>query len=162
MNFKNILVTGASGFIGRKVVKNLAAKGMKVKACIHRPGNADIFNNIEGVDPANIDILDKDSLSIALKGMDAVYHYAALVDSKASKDDLFRINVEGTRNVWECAASLGIKKALYCSSTAVYGLLVKSQLPISEKIKPRAIEPYGRSKFLGECTALEISKKSDI
>lgn len=162
MNFKNVLVTGASGFIGIKVVKNLAAKGMKVKACFHNPSNADVFNDIEGVDAVNIDILDKDSLSIVLEGIDEVYHFAALVNAKSSKGDLFRINVEGTRNVWECAASHGIKKALYCSSTAVYGLLAKSQQPISEKVIPRAIEPYGRSKFAGECTALEISDKSGI
>ena len=162
MNYKNVLVTGATGFIGKILVKSLASKGLKVKACIHNQSNDGIFNNFKGVDQVSVDILNKDSLFYVMEGIDDVYHFAALVDSKASKRDLFRVNVEGTRNVWNCAASQGVKKAMYCSSSAVYGLLAKSQQPISEKVKPRAIEPYGRSKFLGEQATLEIAMQSGI
>jgi nucleoside-diphosphate-sugar epimerase len=162
LKFEKVLVTGATGFVGRILVKTLTENGIKVKACIRNPNDAKVFKYIEGADPVIVDILDKNSLCHAMEGLDAVYHFAALVDSRASRDDLFNVNVEGTKNVWECAAEHAVKKALYCSSTAVYGLLVRSQQPVSEKVTPKAIEPYGRSKYLGECKAIEIGEKFDI
>jgi len=68
-----------------------------------------------------------------------VYHFAALVDPGRSRQQIYRANVVGTRNFWECAAC-GVKKALYCSSTAVYGRLAHSHGPISEEVRPRAVE----------------------
>jgi nucleoside-diphosphate-sugar epimerase len=112
------------------------------------------------VEAAPLDLMDRDSLMRALEGVDTVYHFAALVDSGASKEDLRRTNVEGTRNVWSCAAACGVPKALYCSSAAVYGLLAKSSQPISEDVKARAVEPYGNSKLRGEWAALEIAAGS--
>ena len=153
------LVTGATGFIGRWLVKLLALRGINVRAGIHNTSHAETIHPTDGVEPIDIDILDQQSLGDAMESIDAVYHFAALVDTKAPKDDLFRVNVEGTRNVWHCAVERGVKAALYCSSTAVYGLLAKDHQPVSEKIRPKAIEPYGRSKLLGETVASEIADK---
>jgi nucleoside-diphosphate-sugar epimerase len=70
--------------------------------------------------------------------------------------------VDGTKIVWECAAAWEIKKALYCSSTAVYGLLAKSAEVITENTVARAVEPYGRTKLEGEKIALGIANKNGI
>ena len=162
MNHNTALVTGSTGFVGKILVNCLSSKGIKVKACIRNPEKGSIYNEVEGVEPVIVDILDRNSLLRAMEGVDAVYHFAGLVDAKAHKDKLYHVNRDGTRNVWDCAVLQGVEKALYCSSTAVYGLLAKSQQPISENVIPRAIEPYGRSKFEGECAALEIAAQSNL
>jgi dihydroflavonol-4-reductase len=162
VNHNTALVTGSTGFVGKILVNRLSSKGIKVRACIRTPEKESIFNKVEGVEPVIVDILDRDSLLKAMEGVDTLYHFAGLVDAKAPKHKLYLVNRDGTRNVWNCAVLQGIKKALYCSSTAVYGLLAKSQQPISENVIPRAVEPYGRSKFEGECVALEISARSNI
>jgi nucleoside-diphosphate-sugar epimerase len=159
---ESALVTGATGFIGRWLVKLLALNGTRVRAGIRNTRHARTIDQVDGVEPVDIDILDRQSLGDAMEGIDVVYHFAALVDTRAPKDDLFRVNVEGTRKVWHCAAERGLKAALYCSSTAVYGLLAQAHQPISEKILPRAIEPYGRSKLLGETVASEIADRCGL
>jgi UDP-glucose 4-epimerase len=150
------LVTGANGFMGSWVVKALCKRGIRVRAGIHRAAGADRFMDVSDVKPVVIDILDQRSLLSAVDGVDSVYHFAAMIDPKASKEKLTQVNMEGTRNVWHCAAALGVRKALYCSSAAVYGLLARSEQPISEEVKARAVEPYGRSKLMGESIAREI------
>ncbi len=156
MENRRVLVTGAAGFLGSQAVKILSARGYTVAAGYHR--SAEIFKGMDNVEPVFIDILDKDLIYKAMKGVDEVYHFAALVDAKQHPDKLYEINVEGTKNVWTCLSESGIKKALYCSSTAVYGLLGRSARVISENDTARAIEPYGCTKLSGEKEALRISE----
>jgi len=154
------LVTGAAGFVGRHVVKKLAAKGYHVIAGIHNVNNRSFED--KNITPVPIDILKPDSIMPAMMGVNAVYHFAALVNSNQSKEKLHKINVEGTKNVWECAAECKVTKALYCSSTAVYGLLGKSHQILNEQVIARAIEPYGNTKLQGESEALRIAENSGI
>ncbi len=161
MNEK-ILVTGASGFIGRYLIKLLDEYGYKVKAGIHNPAQLNIFSGLKNVEPLMLDILDPNSLNNAMKEVDEVYHLAALVSSHESRNNLNKINAMGTRNILECASENGVNKILYCSSTAVYGLLSKLYQPVNESIQPRAIEPYGYSKYLGELETIRISKREKI
>jgi nucleoside-diphosphate-sugar epimerase len=97
-----------------------------------------------------------------MSGVDLVFHFAALLDTRAASSDLFRMNAEGTRRMWECAAARNVEAALYCSSAAVYGVLAGSAQPVSESAAPRAVEPYGRSKLSGESAAAEISRRSGL
>lgn len=156
------LVTGAAGFLGRWAVRALRARGVPVRAGVHHAGDQALFAGDTQVEAVSLDVLDRQSLLRALQGVDRLYHFAALLDPKASSDDLFRVNAEGTRCVWECAAAREVAAALYCSSAAVYGLLAGAEQPISEKVLPRAVEPYGRSKLSGESAALEISKTTGL
>jgi nucleoside-diphosphate-sugar epimerase len=94
--------------------------------------------------------------------VDYIYHFAAIVNSKSHVEELHRVNVEGTRNVWEIAGQMGVKKALYCSSAAVYGLLSQSKQTITENVPARAVEPYGKSKREGEKVVEEISAKDKL
>jgi nucleoside-diphosphate-sugar epimerase len=162
MNTTIVLVTGAAGFVGRYVVMKLCEKDFKVRAGVRNYVDGDNYSNHQGIEIVVIDILDRNSLIRAMRGAEIVFHFAALVDSHSTREDLYRINVEGTKNVWKCAVECGVKKALYCSSTAVYGLLAKSKQAITENIQARAVEPYGATKFLGELAALEIGKRSNL
>jgi nucleoside-diphosphate-sugar epimerase len=157
MSGYTVLVTGADGFIGSHLVRTLLDRGFQVRAAVHHPES----KNIDRVSPlleiVPLDIMDRPSLMGALSGIDHLYHFAAKIGDNISNHELHRINAEGTRNVWETACQMGLKKALYCSTTAVYGLLCGNQKIIDEKIMARAIQPYGRSKLEGEKLVREIS-----
>jgi nucleoside-diphosphate-sugar epimerase len=160
MSRETALVTGAAGFVGREVVKLLSEKGYNVKAAVHEQSTISDRLSLPGTTVVKIDLLNTASLVKALEGVDVLYHFAALVDSNRSWEILNKVNVEGTRNLWLSAAANSVKKALYCSSAAVYGLLASSHQPVTEEVKARAIEPYGRSKLLGEIEALKIAAQS--
>jgi nucleoside-diphosphate-sugar epimerase len=157
-----VLVTGASGFAGRHVVQTLCDEGFAVRAGVHSPHGGPRSALRQAVEEVSIDLLDKPSLMRAMEGVTGVYHFAALVDSSATREQLARINGEGTRNVWECAVESGVRRALYCSSTAVYGLLAGANGMITEEVRPRAIEPYGYSKLMGEQAVLEIAAQTGL
>ncbi len=156
------LVTGASGFVGRRVVDALLAAGVRVRAGVRHHGVAKALQCCSECEVVVIDICDARSLAGAMRGVDQLYHFAAAVTSHASAAKLQRVNVEGTRSVWESAAAAGVGRALYCSSTAVYGLLAQNGRAVTEDVTPRAVEPYGRSKLLGERAAAEIGSARGI
>lgn len=159
MNTKKVLVTGAAGFVGRYVVKKLREKDFAVRAGVRNLNDSCHFIPCQGIEVVLVNVPDRNSLLDAMHGIDIVFHFAALVDSRKKREELFRVNVEGTKNVWECAVQCDIKKMLYCSSAAVYGLMAKSKGPITENVPALAIEPYGQTKFLGELAALEIAER---
>ncbi len=158
----SVLVTGATGFVGRAMVRILGNEGFAVRAGIHTAHRRTSSGWPAAVEEVPLDLRDRPSLLAAMKGVETVYHFAALVDSSASRTHLVRINVEGSRNVWECAAEAGARRALYCSSTAVYGLLTPSNGMIAEDVRPRAIEPYGHSKLMGEQAALAVGATTGL
>jgi nucleoside-diphosphate-sugar epimerase len=157
-----VLVTGASGFVGRHVVRILHDNGFAIRAGVHDRHGIAAPSPAVGIEEVPLNLLSMPSLKEAMEGVEAVYHFAALVDSSATREQLARINGQGTRNVWSCAAECGVKRALYCSSTAVYGLLASSNGMITEDVRPRAIEPYGYSKLMGEEAALEIAAQTGV
>lgn len=159
---ETVLVTGATGFIGKRVVEILSGNGFRVKAGVHNSIRKNIYINNKNIEFVSLDVLDLESLNKAMHNVDYVYHFAALVSSYDEREKLFKINAEGTRNVWMSACSHGVKGALYCSSTAVYGILSKSFQPVNENVKARAIEPYGNSKLAGETEALKIAENNNI
>lgn len=127
-----IFVTGGTGLIGSHLLLDLARKGEKVRA-LKRPTSSltvikkvfewynasDLLQHIEWVDG---NILDTDSLLDALINIEKVYHCAALVSFvPADKEELFKINKEGTANVVNTCLEMGIKKLCHVSSTAAIG-----------------------------------------
>lgn len=156
------LVTGASGFIGRHVVRALIDAGWQVRAGIRRQSSAAQLPRHAACVPVLLDLADAASLRRALEGADVLYHFAAVVSAHTSAERLLRTNAEGTRALWESAADAGIRRALYCSSTAVYGLLAQNGHPVTESDRARAIEPYGRSKLMGEDIARGIGTERGV
>lgn len=157
---KKALVTGASGFLGSEIVKELLARDYQVRAGCY--SNSPKFSGSNRPEVIRLDLGERESVMNAVKGADVVFHCGALVDSGMSRAALNRINVEGSKMLWECMAEQGVRKGLYCSSAAVYGLLCAGREIISEKTEARAIEPYGRSKLEGEKAVLKISERAGI
>lgn len=110
------LVTGAAGHLGNVLIRNLLARGTDVRALV-LPGEA--LDSLQGmkIDIVEGNILNKDDLRKAMKGIDVVYHMAAFVAITLDKVDLMQeINVEGTRNVIEIAKEMGVRRLVYTSS----------------------------------------------
>ena len=147
-----IAVTGASGLLGSYLVKELAAStipffGLKRSTSDTSPIDS---GNVEWRDT---NILDIGALQDSMKGASIVIHTAALVSFKAGdRDALFKVNVEGTRNVVNTCLSLGIPRLIHISSVAALGRQ-KGVSEITENNKwvdNNLNSDYAESKYLAE------------
>ncbi|OIR05391.1 3 beta-hydroxysteroid dehydrogenase/delta 5--_4-isomerase [mine drainage metagenome] len=145
-----ILVTGASGLLGSHLVQELVKQDKKVRA-IYR--NDIPANMPDGIDWVKADILDPLSLEDAMKGVEQVYHCAAMVSFNPKKKEiLYKTNVEGTANIVNACLNADIKKLLFVSSVAALGKTKGAKL-IDEKMnwtEDGDNSEYGKTKYLAE------------
>ncbi len=114
------LVTGATGFIGSELVKQLVSRGHQVAALVRSPDKATVLAAL-GVELHTGDITDRDSLRAPMTGVDGVFHVAAWYKIGVRDPLAERINVDGTRHVLETMCELGVAKGVYASTVAVLG-----------------------------------------
>jgi nucleoside-diphosphate-sugar epimerase len=136
-----LLVTGATGRIGRHLVNALLRNNEEVKVLIRKR-----MVEYEEVKISYGDLLDKDSLRGAVEDVVTIYHLAAVVDYLAPKDLMFKVNVLGTKNLLEVCRD---KKFIYLSSTAVMGRKFK-EIPANEKTPCKPSNYYGWTKYEAE------------
>jgi len=153
------LVTGATGFVGAAVARALSAAGWQVRA-LARPGSDRRNLSQLPVEIATGDLNDSASLDEALRKCDALFHLAA--DYRFGVSDprqLYRTNVEGTRNLLNAAGRMRVVRIVYTSSVATIGLPADGS-PGSETT-PVALADmighYKRSKFLAEQLVREFA-----
>jgi len=116
------LVTGASGFIGGRLVERLATEeGVNVRAMVRNTKKAERLRKLP-LEIFQADLLDLRSLLKAIEGCDLVFHCAALVRETGSRDEFFRTNVKGTENILDVSSDAGAKRFVHFSSVAVYGM----------------------------------------
>ena len=148
-----ILVTGAGGFIGSHLTEYLVQKGHEVKAFIHYNswnfwGWLEKSKYINDIEIYSGDIRDYDSVYGSMKGIDYVFHLAALVGipySYYSSLANVKTNIEGTHNVLHAALELNTKRIICCGSSAeVYG--TAQYLPINENHPVNPKSPYAATK----------------
>jgi dihydroflavonol-4-reductase len=116
-----VIVMGANGFLGSHVTQELVKNGRDVRVMIRK--NADT-RGIDGLNVERIhgDVLDVESLKTALHGCDTVFY--CVVDTRAWLRDpapLFRVNVDGLRNVLDAALESGVRKFIFTSSIGTIG-----------------------------------------
>jgi dihydroflavonol-4-reductase len=156
-----VLVTGATGFVGSHVAQALAAEGADLRLLIRASSN---LANIAGLKAETVigDLTDAVSLRKAMQGCEFVFHVAA--DYRLwvrNPDQMYRANVEGTREIIRAAAETGVRRVIYTSSVATMGFttsatIVDESTPVSLK---NMIGHYKRSKFMAEQIALEAGEK---
>ncbi len=112
------VITGGTGFIGRRLVEKLVERGYEVRCLVRRSSHIEPLKEL-GVELCYGDLLDDDSLRGLTKGGDLVYHLAAMVTDWGSKRDFYRMNVEATRVLLEAAFESGAKRFIYMSSSTV-------------------------------------------
>lgn len=112
-------VTGATGFIGGELVKQLIGRGHKVVALVRSPQKATILKTL-GVELHAGDIADRASLHVPMDGVDGAFHLAAWYKVGVKEPLAEEINVEGTRNVLAAARALNVPRIVYTSTVAVF------------------------------------------
>ena len=115
-----ILVTGATGFLGAEVAKQLISRGHKVVALVRTPAKASLLAML-GAELHIGDITEPDPLSRPMQGVDGVFHLAAWykIGAPDARELATAINVEGTRHVLDAMRAAGVPKGVYTSSLAV-------------------------------------------
>ncbi|MEW5945846.1 MAG: NAD(P)-dependent oxidoreductase [bacterium] len=152
------LVTGASGFNGFHMAALLREKGCEVRAtdvANKDPG----FWEKRGVEFIEADLTRKETLKPVVKGMEWVFHPAALFDYLAPWDLLEKVNVGGMRNMIEVCLDEGVKRFILWSTAGVYGPLKPELLPCREDHPKNPANNYERSKWAQEQLLMEYVEK---
>lgn len=147
------LVTGGAGFIGSHLVDRLIKDGNEV-GIIDNLSTGKKGNINPKADFYNLDICDFEKIKPLFKGVDYVFHLAAIPKVPLSVEDpvgTSNVNILGTINVFKIAIDEKVKKIIFISSSAVYG--EQKTLPLEESMKPDPISPYGLQKLVGEQSA---------
>lgn len=152
---KKVLVTGADGFIGSHLTESLLEKGYEVKAFAYYNsfntwGWLDSLpsDKLKEIEVFTGDIRDPNGVREAMKGVDAVFHLAALIAipfSYHSSDSYVDTNIKGTLNVLQAARQLEIQRVLVTSTSEVYG--TAQYVPIDEKHPYQGQSPYSATKI---------------
>jgi NAD dependent epimerase/dehydratase len=152
---KKILVTGADGFIGSHLTEALVDQGYDVKAFVYYNS----FNSwgwldtlpkkkLKKIEIFAGDIRDPNGVRTAMKGIDTVFHLAALIAipfSYHSPDNYVDTNIKGTLNILQAARDFGLEKILVTSTSEVYGTAI--YVPIDEKHPKQGQSPYSATKI---------------
>ena len=152
---KKVLVTGADGFIGSHLTESLLEKGYEVKAfafynSFNTWGWLDTLpkEKLEQIEVFTGDIRDPNGVRGAMKGVDGVFHLAALIAipfSYHSPDSYVDTNIKGTLNVLQAARDLGTERVLVTSTSEVYG--TAQYVPIDEAHPFQGQSPYSATKI---------------
>ena len=150
---KKYLVTGGAGFIGSHLVDELVGQGNKVVVIDNlSSGKKEYINPM--ADFYNLDICDFNKISPVFKGVDYVFHLAAIPRVPVSIQDpvgTSKVNILGTINVFKAAIDNKVKRIVFASSSAIYGN--QEKLPLEENMTPNPLSPYGLQKLAGEQAA---------
>ncbi|HET9982791.1 MAG TPA: NAD-dependent epimerase/dehydratase family protein [Longimicrobiales bacterium] len=142
-----VLVTGATGFVGSHFVEALARSGSRVRALVRASSRTDTLRRT-GAEIVCGTLDDPALLRHAVDGVDVVYHLAALTKARTA-DEYRRVNVEGSRALVEAAAAASARRFVYLSSLAAVGPSYDGR-PVSTADVPRPLTQYGRTKLAGE------------
>jgi NAD dependent epimerase/dehydratase len=157
-----ILVTGADGFIGSHLTEMLVAKGYQVKALsqynsFNNWGWLDDVNCKEQIEVLTGDIRDPHYCKHITKGVDVIFHLAALIAipySYIAPDSYIDTNVKGTLNICQAAKENGVKRVIHTSTSEVYG--TAQYVPIDEKHPLQAQSPYSATKIAADAMAMSF------
>jgi nucleoside-diphosphate-sugar epimerase len=150
------LITGGSGFLGVALAKKLKELGHNVIVydLAKSPKLSDNIDFIKG------DILDYEKLKSVTKGVEIIYHLAALIPQRRRKEkEMYAVNVEGTKNALNCAVKNNVKRFVYISSVQVYG---KYNGIIKEDAKCNPVGFYAKNKLESEKLCFEYFKKYNL
>ncbi len=147
------LVTGVAGFIGSTIARSLLAQGDEVRGLdnFSTGKRENLAGMLDQIELHEVDLLDVDAVHNACRGVDYVFHEAAIPSVPRSvKDPLENnaANVDGTLNLLVASRDAKVKRVIYAASSAAYG--DSPTLPKRENMRPDPISPYATTKLAGE------------
>ena len=157
-----VLVTGGSGIVGRALVARLVDDGRRVRALARTQTSAEAIG-ATGAEPVRGDVLNLGSLFEAMRGCSTVFHVAG-VNAMCLRDpsEMLRINVEGSANAVRAAATAGVARVVYTSSSAAIG---EARGTVGREDSPHRgsyLSAYERSKHLAEQRVFELSRSLGV
>ena len=158
-----VLVTGATGFVGKALIQGLLANGLYSLVAVSRRQMVDLPIEVKSVLVA--DIAQETDWSSTLKDVDAVVHTAArahVIKDKATDPlaECRRVNTEGTLTLARQAAEAGVRRFIFISSIGVNGN--RNTRPFTEKDTPHPAEPYAVSKLEAEQGLCQLASETDM
>lgn len=158
---ERVLVTGGSGFIGRNVCRRLLNDGAAVRSLTRGTDQRAMDCFPEDVDVWRGDLTDSDSIGGLAFGADAVIHCAgALGRWETGRAELETVNVEGTANLLQAAATANVKRFIHLSAGGVTGPVKEGVADETTECRPS--NAYERAKLLGERLALELGESLNV
>lgn len=165
---KQVLVTGADGFIGSHLVELLVKRGYSVKALsqynsFNYWGWLEDVDCLDAVEVLNGDVRDPHYCKHVTKGVDTVFHLAALIAipfSYVAPDSYVDTNIKGTLNICQAALENGVRRVVHTSTSEVYG--TAQFVPISEEHPLQPQSPYSASKIGADAMAMSFYNAFDL
>ncbi|MHA2024276.1 MAG: NAD-dependent epimerase/dehydratase family protein [Candidatus Thorarchaeota archaeon] len=154
-----ILVTGATGFLGGRIISKLLEEEHQVVGMVRSTSNTEGLP--KEVEIKEADLFDIASLEEAVRGVDAVIHFAAYFDFYPRDEELmFKVNIEGTKNLMNACVGTDVERFIYCSTAETVGGVRFP--PATEDTELRPDFSYGESKILAEQAIREITTDSGL
>ena len=157
---QKILVTGATGFIGRHLVEALVERGYNVRCLVRKNSDFGYLSNL-GVELVYGDITDKPSLLNAVQDITSVFHLAGIIGKWGVPEETYwNIHVLGTEFLLDCCIEKKVKRFIYCSSAGVLGPIKKPLANEDHPYNPSNI--YEKVKAEAEKKVLNCKAKLDV
>ncbi|HOO47350.1 MAG TPA: NAD-dependent epimerase/dehydratase family protein [Deltaproteobacteria bacterium] len=157
-----IFITGSTGFIGTHLVQRLVQTEHDIVCLVRHTSRVDELERL-GVTLVLGDVTDRQSVLEGMKGCDWVMNLANVYTLwERDRGTYWKVNVEGTRNVMECALQNAVKKVVHVSSAAVWGR--PARMPFTEDTEPgpERTSDYARSKHEGDLIAWDLMRTKGL
>jgi UDP-glucose 4-epimerase len=146
-----VLLTGATGFIGRHLLERLCDSGEQVRVLIREARleseRAERDLEEDGVDVVAGSVTDRDDVELAVAGVDAVYHFAGVLPGRGDADEIRRVTIDSMDHLLSAGERAGVRRIVFASSCAVYA---PGAWPLDEDARLAGSGPYARAKLDAE------------
>jgi nucleoside-diphosphate-sugar epimerase len=154
-----VLVTGATGYLGKVLVPKLHDRGYDIRILARQSSDTTLFSGLRNIEIFHGDVTSRESLEGIEKDIEYVYHLAVLGHYGVVEDDqdYFDVNTRGSLNLLKHLAGSEVKKFLYTTTTGALGAIPHKTATEKDFIPP--VTPYGMSKYKAEMSIREFAEK---